>query len=141
MKVSIALHMECPNLRFGNQRESEAAYQNYNRQYADLVIDPATGDGDVAFNVIFPANGEIAVTVRYFSLGTAIAPPDLGGYIIICGPITGAARIGTSEAYTLDAACRVESKRLQDMGLIVFESGVWREKTEDELRVTYPKAA
>ena len=141
MRVSIALHMECPDLRAGNQRDSEAAYQNYNRQYADLEIDPQTGNGDAAFAVTFPVNGEPAVTAKYFSLGTAIAPPDLGGYIIICGPITGAARIGQGEGYILDAACHVEARRLMDMGLIVFESGSWRAKTDDELRNTYPKAA
>ncbi len=139
MKVSIALHIGEPDPN-GNQRGSEAAYMNYNRGHADLVVDPETGAGFCQFNLTFPESGE-NFHANYFSIGVCVAPPDLGGSIIVWGPITGGLTGTIGSAPTLDAAGGVDAERMKMLDLVVFENGVWREKTEAELRVTYPKAA
>ncbi len=136
MKVSVALHGGEPD-PFGNQRACEAAYQNYNRCYADLEIDRETGGAISRFNVTFPASGE-KFAAHYFSIGVCTAPSDLGGSIIIYGPITGSLAGGPGTAPVLDVALVVDAERMKVLNLVVEEADGWREKTEDELRLTYP---
>lgn len=140
MKVSIALHTGEPD-PYGNQRALEAAYQNYNRQYAELEIDHDTGNGIAQFNVEFPTAGE-PYAAYFFSIGTCIAPADLGGQIILYGPINPALCGHAGSKPGLNAAALVERQRLVAMQLIQFtDSRGWTEKTADELRDVYPKAA
>lgn len=140
MKVSIALHLAEIDPR-GNQRQAEASYQNYNRQYADLIIDATTGDGSIEFDAHFPVAGE-PFNVVIFSVGVCTAPPDLGGSVIISGPITDDLRGTAGNVPSFKAAALVERNHLLALDLIVQEAsnGAWREKTEDELRAIYQSA-
>lgn len=139
MKVSIALHTGEPD-PYGNQRALEAAYQNYNRQYADLEIDPHYGGATAAFKVTFPEAGE-TFAAYYFSIGTCVAPFDLGGSVIVYGSITSPLRGVAGDSPVLDAGVVVDADRMKQLDLVVQDGVFWREKTEDELKVTYPKAA
>ncbi len=135
MKVSVALHSGEPDPH-GNQRACEAAYQNYNRQYADLEIDAETGGAISRFTVTFPMSGE-PFRAYFFSIGVCIAPPDLGGSIILYGPINEPLGGDAGTSPTLQAALVVDAERMKSLDLVVKEADGWREKTEDELRNSY----
>lgn len=97
MKVSVTLHTSRPD-QDGNQRDHEARYQNYNRQYSELVVDPTTGNATCEFDAMpFPRVPDEDQVFTWFSLGVCVAPADQGGAIIIAGPLAPAlvAPIGT----------------------------------------------
>src|SRR5882757_5187468 len=123
MKVSIALHVGEPDPR-SNQRDLEATYQNYNRRYADLEIDQSTGNGLCDFAEVFPIAGELFIA-NFFSIGICVAPTDLGGSIIIFGPIPGGLRGNIGNFPSLEAACFVENARLVELGLVVRDGVFW----------------
>lgn len=138
MKVSVALHPREPDAE-GNQRIGECRYGGYNRQTADMVIDPNTGAGLIEIrNMNFPNVATDPETVRFFSIGRCFAPEGWGGAVIIAGqfnPPIDAAVDHTPQVTFIAAA--VEPERMKTLGLVVQErTGGWREKSETELRAT-----
>ncbi len=121
MQVSIALHKWEPD-HYGNQRDSEAHYCGYNRRYAELEIDPFTGDGFCEFEAEFPLVQEDPTTALFFSLGRCVAPQDKGGDIIIVGSISGGLECERDIRPVLNGACIVERDHLVKLGLIAFET-------------------
>ena|ERR1700761_8990366 len=111
MRVSIALHTKEPP-EDGNQRQGEARYGGYNRQYADMEISD-TGDGVVYVEaLVFPAVATDPEIHGWFSVGD----PN-GGAIIIAGPIEPPMVSRVGQAPTLKAHCGIFRARLVAMGL------------------------
>lgn len=80
LRVSVALHIAEPS-EDGNQRDSEARYGGYNRQYVFLEMHPEGGVIERA-DVIFPEVQNHAEVITHFSFGD----PN-GGAIIAAFPI------------------------------------------------------
>jgi hypothetical protein len=115
MRVSVTLHTDEPPPD-GNQRTDEAQYCGFNRQYAELVKDPATGHWSCEFKALtFPNVDADPETLTHFSLGVCDAPADRGGAIIIAGPLDNAidAQVGTSPQ--LSAIVGVKGERITEM--------------------------
>src|ERR1700748_3815296 len=127
MKVSVVLHKDEPDHN-GNQRQVEAAYGGYNRQYADLVIDPETGMGVCDFNVTFPQVQNGPEHATHFSLGLCYAPPCQGGSIIIASIIDGGKSCNLGETPNLCGAALIVRDRLIERGVIVPDGDQWGAK-------------
>lgn len=88
MRVSVSLHTRKPELD-GNQRDFEAIYRDYNRSYAELVVDPTTGNAQCVFDKLdFPRVPDEDQLFTHFSIGVCVGPADQGGSIINAGPLT-----------------------------------------------------
>lgn len=115
MRVSVTLHTDEPD-QDANQRQYEARYRNFNRQYADLAIDPKTGDGTCQFDgLLFPEVGDAGEVLTFFSIGVCIAPADQGGAIIIAGPVNPVIDAYRGRKPLLSAAIAVRASRLAAM--------------------------
>ena len=116
MRVSVTLHRQQPG-EDGNQREYEAQYQNFNRQYAEMVIDPDTGTATCQFEGLkFPAVGDDSREVlQFFSIGCCQAPADAGGAVIISGPLLVPIVADKDVVPVLSAACAIPAERIAAM--------------------------
>lgn len=115
MKVSVTLHRGEVDLD-GNQRTLEARYCGYNRQYADLKIDPATGDGTFGFvDLTFPNVQADNETLTHFSIGVCEGPADKGGAIISFGPLQEPIQATPGHSPQLTAMGGVYAARLAEM--------------------------
>lgn len=136
MKVSIGLHREMPS-EDGNQRQNEIWYGGYNRQLADMQIDPETGNGICIINEMsFPPVLTDPEHARYLSFAEAHAPDGYGGKIIIAGPFEGGGfmMLQGEAPFVKQFAAGVYAEKLKKLGCIKQVDDKWVELSEEELR-------
>lgn len=135
MRVSVSIHTAEPD-QSGNQQDHEARYGGYNRQYAELMIDPTTGNGScILRGIAFPSVQSDPEEFTHFSIGVCLAAEGYGGAIISAGPLGNVVKapVGSTPFIGI-ALCGIYREKLEFLNLIHCDDGRWVEKTEEELR-------
>jgi hypothetical protein len=142
MRISVTLHQAQPGEN-DNQRKFEADYGGFNRRYAELMVDPDTGNGAcILRSVVFPKVKTDAQKLTHFSIGVCFAPEGFGGSIITAGPLDRPIEADLGAAPVIGTAlCGIYREKLELLGLIrCNEQGKWVELSEKELRAGRPLA-